>query len=241
MFKRSPSLTEQTRLYIKDRILDNAFGDGRLPSETELAQILGVSRTTVREALSKLEKEGIIRRRQGAGTFVNPAGLQVRTRLDEIWSYEEALRAHGYTPAVEVLRLEEQPAGGEAARRLGLSPDEPALLMEKRFLEDGAPAILTRNVLPLRLLQCRPDEAMARAPIYEFMETCCQSQLQYYLTELIPVLADDFLAERLKIPVNTPLLSFEEIGYDPQNQPIVWATSWFRDDRIRFRLIRRHR
>ena len=239
MLKRAPNLTEQTRLYLKERILNNGFRDGRIPPEVELAQALGVSRTTVRDALSKLENEGVIIRRQGAGTFVNPAGLQVRTRLDEVWSYEEALRAHGYTPAVEVLRLETQPAGGEAARRLGLTPDEPVLLMEKRFLEGETPAILTRNILPARLLHCPPDETHVRLPIYELLETCCHRELRYYLTELAPAQADETLAMHLDVPAGAPMLAFDEIGYDAQHQPLVWARSWFRDDRIRFRLIRR--
>ncbi|HHB90885.1 MAG TPA: GntR family transcriptional regulator [Anaerolineae bacterium] len=239
MLKRAPNLTEQTRLYIKERILKQAFRNGRIPSEMELARALGVSRTTVRDALSKLENEGVIVRRQGAGTFVNPAGLQVRTRLDEVWSYEEVLRAHGYTPAVEVLCLETRPAGEEAARRLGLTPDEPVLLMEKRFLEGDTPAILTRNILPAHLLHCPPDETHVRQPIYDLLATCCHRELSYYLTELVPARADETLAMHLDISVGTPMLAFDEIGYDAQHQPLIWARSWFRDDRIRFRLIRR--
>jgi DNA-binding GntR family transcriptional regulator len=53
------------------------------------------------------------------------------------------------------------------------------------------------------------------------------------------VTAENGIAARLEIEPATTLLLFDEIGYDVNNQPILWARSWFRDDRIRFRIIRR--
>ncbi len=71
MLRRAPSLTDQVKNHIKEMIVQGDFADGRIPPEMELAEALGVSRTTVRDALSRLEMEGTISRRQGAGTFVN--------------------------------------------------------------------------------------------------------------------------------------------------------------------------
>jgi GntR family transcriptional regulator len=84
MIKRSPSLTDQVRTNIKGRILADEFDDDRIPSETYLADELGVSRTTIRDALGRLEIEGVIYRKQGAGTFVNRPGLRIRSPLEEI-------------------------------------------------------------------------------------------------------------------------------------------------------------
>ena len=70
MITRNPSLTDQVKAHIKERIVNDGFENGRIPPETELASDLGVSRTTVRDALSRLEHEGTIYRRQGAGTQV---------------------------------------------------------------------------------------------------------------------------------------------------------------------------
>src|SRR5690606_22372667 len=105
MLERKPSLTEQAKAYIKQRIVNEDFEDGRIPSEAELATELGVSRTTIRDALSRLENEGTVYRRQGSGTYVNRPGLQIKTRLEEIWSYEAVLRAHGYTPSTKILSV----------------------------------------------------------------------------------------------------------------------------------------
>ena len=60
MIKRSPSLTDQVKSHIKEQILNDKFEGNRIPSETDLASELGVSRTTVRDALTRLENEGVI-------------------------------------------------------------------------------------------------------------------------------------------------------------------------------------
>ena len=60
MIKRSPSLTDQVKTHIKQQILINTYEDDRIPSETDLAMELGVSRTTIRDALSRLENEGVV-------------------------------------------------------------------------------------------------------------------------------------------------------------------------------------
>ena len=239
MFKRSPSLTEQIKLHIKQQILDGEFERERIPSEPELANDLGVSRTTVRDALSRLESEGAIVRKQGMGTFINRPGLQIKSRLEEIWSYESVLEAHGYTPVVRLLGMEEKQAGRQIAEELDIHEDDKVLVIEKLFEEDSTPVILTCNTIPTSNITKPYDEAACSLPIYEFLEGHCQHQLSYYLTDIVPVSASAEIAKKLETPEKTALLALKEIGYDTNNQPLVKAVSYFRDDLLRFRLIRR--
>jgi len=239
MITRNPSLTDQVKAHVKERIVNDDFEDGRIPPETELAADLGVSRTTVRDALSRLEHEGTIYRRQGAGTFVNEPGLQIRSRLEEIWSYEQVLEEHGYVPSVRVLSSTEAPTDSFTAQALGLEDGERILVIEKVFREDEAPVMLTVNRIPTRIVsdaEYQNDEAM---PIYEFLEDHCERTLGYYLSEIIPVSLDAATAEKLGVETGTLAISFDEIAFDQNNEPIVRATSFFRDDLLRFRLIRR--
>ncbi len=240
MLKRSPSLTEKAKSYIKGLIIDNRFADGRIPSETDLANELGVSRTTIRDALSRLELEGVIYRKQGAGTFVNEAGLQIHTRLEEIWGYEAMLKAHGYTPSVRVVRVAEQPAEPKISQELNLPANATVLVVEKLFLADENPVIMSINYLPAALIAQPYQADDFRRPIYEFLAEFCQQHLSYYLSEIVPLLAPAWLAEALHLPQPaTTLLSFDEVGYNQENQPIHKAYSYFRDDLLRLRLIRR--
>ncbi|HSJ70219.1 MAG TPA: GntR family transcriptional regulator [Acidimicrobiia bacterium] len=239
MITRNPSLTDQVKAHIKQRIAEDGFEDGRIPPETELANDLGVSRTTVRDALSRLENEGSIYRRQGAGTFVNEQGLQIKSRLEEIWSYEQVLEDHGYVPSVRVLSETTEVADASTAEALGLDDGDTVLTIEKLFLENEVPVILAINRIPSHLLtdtEYADDEA---TPVYEFLEQHCNRALGYYLSDIVPVAVEGDLAMKLGVPPGTPSISFDEIGFDQNNEPIVRATSYFRDDLLRFRLIRR--
>jgi GntR family transcriptional regulator len=239
MITRNPSLTDQVKAHIKERIVNNGFENGRIPPEADLAVDLGVSRTTVRDALSRLEHEGTIFRRQGAGTFVNPPGLQIRSRLEEIWSYEQVLENHGYTPVVQVLSAEEMPACAETAGALNLDEGAPVFTIEKLFLEGRTPVMMTVNHIPTGIVSASEYPEGDTAPIYEFLEDHCDRTLGYYLSEIIPVTLDAGVAGKLGVEAGTVAISFDEIGYDQNNEPVVKATSYFRDDLLRFRLIRR--
>ncbi len=239
MITRNPSLTEQAKAHLKERIVNGEFEAGRIPSETELANDLGVSRTTIRDALSRLEQEGSIYRKQGAGTFVNEPGLQIKSRLEEMWSYEEVLRDHGYTPSVRVGELRTEPADEQLAAGLRIDPGEPVVVMEKLFLENDLPVVLTTNRIPERLITTRIRTADGKKPLYELLEDHCERFLSYYLSDIVPVALGNHEAGQLGVARRTPSISFEEVGFDQDNEPVVNATSFFRDDLLRFRLIRR--
>ena len=238
MITRNPSLTDQVKAHIKEQIINHEFEDGRIPPEAALAEDLGVSRTTIRDALGKLEHEGAIYRKQGAGTFVNEAGLQIKSRLEEIWSYEQVLEDHGYEPVVKVLTDELLPVNDDTAAALGLGADDEVLVIEKVFLEDRTPVVLTRNRIPAVLLNAT-QEKRDDLPIYEYLEEYCDRRLSYYVSEIVPVAFDADQAKKLGVKKGTLGLCFVEVGFDQDNEAVVHATSYFRDDLLRFRLIRR--
>ncbi len=239
MIKRTPSLTDQVKSHIKEQIWANTYQNDRIPSETDLANELGVSRTTIRDALSRLENEGVIYRKQGAGTFVNRPGLQIKSRLDEIWSYESALEAHGYLPSTRILKFQRITAPENIADELALEGGETMLLVQKLFLEDERPVIFTRSYIPVSLITAEYKESDLLAPIFNFLAEFGARQLSYYLSDIVPAIATDEIAQALQIKVGTPLITLEEVGYSEDNEPFLKAFSYFRDDLLRLRLIRR--
>lgn len=242
MFKRGPSLTEQVKSHLKERIINTEFEAGRIPSEANLASELGVSRNTIRDALSRLEMEGIIFRRQGAGTFVNKTNLLVKTRLEEIIPYDTLIREYGYTPSVQLLKVEEKQTSPEIAHELNLEPDENLILVHKLFLADANPIIFSLTYIPKTIVKQSYKTDDLAAPIFEFLPNYCQQTLAYYLTDIIPLIAPPWLLECLKLEPQSPiaLLSFEEIGHNQENEPMFKAVSYFRGDLLRLRLMRRY-
>ncbi len=239
MIKRSPSLTDQVKSHIKEQIATNAYEDDRIPAETDLANELGVSRTTIRDALSRLENEGVILRRQGAGTFVNRPGLQIKSRLDEIWSYEAALEAHGYLPLTRLLDVRKEAATADLTSELALAAGDQILVVKKLFLENQQPVILAENFIPQQRINRPYSNNDLLAPVFDFLAKFGDQHLSYYLSDIVPTVASEDVGQALQVPIGTPLITLEEVGYNEENVPILKAYSYFRDDLLRLRLIRR--
>jgi DNA-binding transcriptional ArsR family regulator len=116
--ENSRAVRDTVELHIKELISAGHLGEGRLPTERELAEQLGVSRTTVRQVLDRLEHDGLVYRRRGrtGGTFVN------RPRVDIDFGYLAGipayLRAQGFRPGAHVVSARMVPADDTTARAL---------------------------------------------------------------------------------------------------------------------------
>jgi GntR family transcriptional regulator len=149
------------------------------------------------------------------------------------------LEAHGYEPSTRVLDIDRQTADSALAADLKLQAGEQVLLIRKLFLENELPVILTLNYLPLSLIEEPAERKDFIVPIFNYLSESAGQHLSYYLSEIVPVLADDELAEMLHVPSPTAVLSIEEVGYNEENDPILKAHSYFRDDLLRLGIIRR--
>ncbi|MGH8446979.1 MAG: GntR family transcriptional regulator, partial [Solimonas sp.] len=90
-----------------------------LPAERVLCEVLSLSRVTLRMALDAVEEQGLISRKQGAGTFVT---RHIEHPLTSLTSFTETLRRKGYEPGTHWLERQARPASAEEIMRLGLSP-----------------------------------------------------------------------------------------------------------------------
>jgi GntR family transcriptional regulator len=240
--KRAPSLAEQVKSHLKQRIVNAEFESYRIPSETELASQLNVSRNTIRNALSRLEMEGVIYRRQGAGTFITPSDLIVKTRLEEIVPYSDLITETGRTATVEVLLAEEHTADPEINLTLNRPPTEKMLEIKKLFRADGTPVIFSHTFIPMGIIKMPYNVTTFEQPTFQYLRQYCEEPLAYYLTDVVPIICPTWLATTLQLaqPL-AALISFNETGYNEDNQPIVSATSYFRHDLLRLRMLRRVR
>ena len=129
--------------------------------------------------------------------------------------------------------------GVDVAKILGMGESEQLLVVEKLFLANDKPVILAFNHIPMGLIVRPFVEDDLHIPVFQFLRDFGRRGLSYYVSEIVPALASATLSKSLDMPTGTALISFEETGYDEENQPIILARSFFRDDLLRFRLIRR--
>lgn len=133
--------TSQVEQQVFRYITANKLGHGdRLPSETDMARQLGVSRNTVREAYISMERDGVILRRHGVGTIVVRSTL-VDSLHSARRSYPLMLRAAGYEPRISDLERSFVTAPPEAVDAFGLRESESLLCVSRVVLADGVPAV----------------------------------------------------------------------------------------------------
>ncbi|HSM58701.1 MAG TPA: GntR family transcriptional regulator [Candidatus Sulfomarinibacteraceae bacterium] len=225
---------------------DIANYDGRLPSETELSQKYGVSRSTVREVLARLESAGVVVRRRGIGTFISEP---LRNQPDMIWGWLDQAPAFidliaqaGYESRDEVLHVEVRPAGEEVGEPLDIPAEESIVAFEKRFWADDNPIIYSWTAVAEKLIDCGDgdllDAELYRRSIYQFLRSYCRREVSHQTSEVHAIEAGDEMAQYLACKAGAPLLHVAEIGYAEEGIPLFYATHFFRGDRVSFRQIR---
>ena len=228
------------KLKLLDEMKTGRFANcERLPRETELAELLGISRTQLRDVLSELEREGYIARRHGVGTVINRHVLAVKNRMDQEVEFFEIIRNCGCIPEVRLVWMGEIPADAHVAGKLGIEEGAMVLCKCSVCCADGVPVICWTDVLAKSLLKREYTEADFSGLIFDFLRNFCKVDAYMDLTELSAVAADEPLAKRLEVPVGTPLLNMEEVDYDIEGKPIFYSDQYFTNGPIQHTVLRK--
>lgn len=126
--------------YIRSLDLKNNM---KLPPENQLGVKLGVSRVTVRRALDELEKEGIVIRIHGRGTFVNPEALKIQVNLMPGEEFTRLIEKCGYKASLEIRDIRRKKPDSKTACLLEIDTDEEIYEVEKLYFADRHPAIIS--------------------------------------------------------------------------------------------------
>jgi len=211
----------------------------RLPRESVLSELLGISRTQLRDILASLEREGFITRRHGVGTIINRHVLQSHSRMDIEVEFLDMIRQAGYTPAVERVQVTEEAADEKIAAQLGLAVGAPVIRVSRLCTADGKPAIYCEDILDKALIRRPYTQQDLMQPIFHFLQEFRGVYAYLDLTDLRPVAADETLADIFKVPVGTPLLNMDELDYDIDGKPVFCSNEYFADGIFRHTVLRK--
>lgn len=224
------SLTSRVRQEILKRIQDGRQPPGsRLPAEIDLARALGVSRTSLRDALLQLEQEGTIIRRHGYGTFVRSLGV-LQNNLDQNLSATELIRGHGMEPGTRDTRLSWNAASHHEAELLQVNEDSPTIVLERLRTADGRPVVFTRDVIPASLFTSTgADPQELKGPdlsVYRFFAERLGRSVFDGHAHLRVELANPKFADRFEIAIGTPMFVIEQLDFDVAQRPVLlsWET-----------------
>lgn len=220
-------IAEQLAREIRNR---HFAGDGRLPSETELAARFQVNRHTLRQAVGALQDEGLLRIERGRGMFVQ--NELVNYPLARRTRFSENLRRQGLVPAQTLLVAREEPASERVAGQLQLPRGMPVLHVESLSEANGQPLSLMRAWYPaqrfaglLEMLQegINTSEILRRLGLEDYVRA--QSRV-------IAQMPPEDLAGALRQAPTRPLLCVESVDTDLAGVPVKFGETLFCGDRV---------
>lgn len=133
---------------LRTRIREGEWGPGaRLPSEAELGEQYGVSRSTVRQALTALQGQGLVTSRHGKGTYL-ASGSRIHAGMQELRSITATITERGHKADMRYHHRRLRPATAEECERFALDRGAEVLDIQRRILADGETVAYSYDVLP---------------------------------------------------------------------------------------------
>jgi GntR family transcriptional regulator len=226
----------QIQEYLAEQIAAGRYlPETRIPSERELSSELGISRMTVRRAITELVNEGLLERVHGAGTFV--ARPKMEYAATELISYSKAMRQRGMLVNRQLLELGEVPASRRLAMRLQVSLGQSLLHAAILCLANRTPVILERAFFPIERCPGLEEYDFEKTSIYDLLTEGYQVHVSHVDQTIEATTASESAARMLRIAESHPLLLVTRTIYRQEDgKPVLYSQDLLRGDyaRVRF-------
>ena len=205
-------------------------------SERELAKLHQVSLMTARHALTALEREGMVHRRRGAGTFVAPPKIH----FNKLTSFTEQMAGRSLTACSKVLSFGVVDNEQEVAARLALAANTRLLKVERLRLAADEPFAVETCYLPAEEYSGLTRNLVSRGSLFSILEGTYGIQLAYADEEMDATAAAPATANLLKVGREEPLLRIRQLIYSTKGKAALYVLGLYRSDRHTL-LVRRYR
>jgi len=219
---------------LKKKIISGEWQAGdQIPSEPELCESYGVSRTVVRQALREIELDGLISRRKGKGTFVAEPKIS-ESLAQKLTGFYQDMVERGHSINSQVLHHKVVPANKKVARYLGIEPGVSVIDIKRlRYVEDE-PIVIVSSYLPHELCLSLAEADLTNQSLYAFLEKECEITIAYGRRSIEAVPANQTEAKLLQIEVGAPLILLDSVSYLEDDTPIEYYHAVHRGDRSKF-------
>ena len=216
--------------------IENEYVPGDLlPSERELSERYGLSRTTVRTALQELERNGLVVRKHGRGTFVADRSANTAD-LMQVYSFSDQMRALGRTPETTVLEFTTMEADKNFAMHMDLRIGDAVYKLKRLRSADGVPLMIERTYLPVSKFLSLDESMLEGRSLYVVMEETYGETIRDFEEELYASVARFADAELLDIDEGDPVLDLTRTTYNDRNEVIEYTLSVARADQFKYKV-----
>lgn len=222
-------LYEQIEAVIKENILKEVWSKGtKIPTEPELMKELGVSRGTLKHAISNLQKDGYLVQKQGLGTFVQS---DIEIPLAEgLYSFSEYFYANKIDFENTILSEEIQNSNKEIATKLGISVGDKYLCLRRLRNVDGEIVMLIENNININNAPNIETADFTKESLFSIIEKYSKETVEYSETKYAAAEADTKIAQYFNINKGNPVLYQEQIVHLSNDSIIEFAKVWIKSD-----------
>lgn len=228
----------QLKQLLAERITNEDLLPGdMLPTEEQLQEQYGLSRTTVRQALKELELEGKISRFRGRGTFVSKP--KISHSPDPHFSLTNYLLQQGVEPGWQVLSAEWVPASSEVAERLALDRGTPVYCLRRLRLANDEPIGYHVAHVISTLARSIDEERLTQGGSLDYLRATGRLSGSYASRIIEAILAPAETANLLDIVKGSPILSIRRRVFNQDGIPVELLRAMYRGDRLQYHIRQR--
>ena len=196
-------------------------------SERELAKTHKVSLMTARHALAGLEREGVVERRRGAGTFV----AAPKIHFNKLMSYTEHMASRGLAPRSRVLVSKVIEDEQEIAARLGLPAASRMVKIARLRLTGDEPFALETCYLPASEYSDLARAPLGKSSLFGTLQHNYGVELAYADEEIDATAADYDLADILGLTKGAAILRIRQVIYSTKGKATIYVVGYYRSER----------
>ena len=227
----SAPLYARLKNLVQHSIVSGELKEGdAIPAERDVAEMLSISRVTVRKAFTELVMEGVLVQRRGSGTYVNGPGRRIEQPLSRLTSFTQDMQLRGIkTDADWLSRVSGLPTPDEALK-LSISPSERVSRFHRLRRADGVPLAIERAVIPNKFL---PEPEQVEGSLYAALDARGLKPVRA-LQRLHASALSATDAKLLDLPTASPALFIERISYLSDGRAVEFTRSCYRGDSYDF-------
>ncbi len=206
----------------------------RIPSERELCDTYDISRATVRQAIQILEKEGVIYKQHGKGTFVSP--IKMNQDLLKFYSFTEEMRKLGKTVSTKIMGFDIIDNEAEINRRMQLKDEVKLYKIVRLRYADDEPMMIVTTYLPVERFPGITKDDLEGQSLYDVLTHRFNAVFSKAEEHFQPVYTGEIEAVLLGTDVNSPSMKIERITYEG-GAVIEYGFGIARGDKFRYGVV----